>query len=140
VASLSVAAAKPLPPALSPLPKLTPLAPVDGSFMEEIPPVPLRGTPNVPLLELLAWHAEIWTSDRECASTAAANTATVKCRLFATRHFSTLIGIAFKDKQAQEAQEATTASGQPPTEPEDKGKGKGKGKEHAPADKSSAEA
>jgi hypothetical protein len=145
VASSSVVAAKPLPPALSPPPKLTPLAPVDGSFMEEIPPVPLRGTPNAPLPELLAWHAEIWTSDRECASTAAANAAAVKRRRFATRRFSALIGIAFKDKEeqeAQEAQEAATASGQPPAalKDEDKGKGKGKEKERAPVAASVAEA
>jgi hypothetical protein len=52
-----------------------------------------------------------------------------------------LIGFAFKDKAAQEAQEAATASGQPSAAPkdEDKGKGKGKEKECAPVTASVAE-
>jgi hypothetical protein len=111
--------------------------------MERIPPVPLRGTLNAPLPELLAWHAEIWTAYRETAATAAANAAAAERLRFGISRYSTLIGFAFKDKAAQEAQEAADASGQAPAAPEDERKGKGKGKEkekeRAPVGESGAE-
>jgi hypothetical protein len=92
--------------------------------MAKVPSVPLLGTPNTPLSELLAWHGELLTADREHATNTAAIAASLERRRIAFKQFLRLICIHGDD---QKAARAAAASGDTSIAVD-----KGKGKERAP--------
>jgi hypothetical protein len=99
--------------------------------MEDLPPVPLHGTANAPLPELLAWHAEVLAADREHAASAAATAAAFERRRVAFKRFVALIGIYRDDRNALQAGEASADT--------PKAVDKGEGKARASAGGSDAE-
>jgi hypothetical protein len=89
---------------------------LDGSFMGPVPAVPLRGSPSAPLFDLLAWHAEVLTSEREHVTAAAALSTASARRSTAWSQYFQLLGARHADDESGLASEGVSKERASPDE------------------------
>jgi hypothetical protein len=119
------------PAAVAPsAPKSKSIAWDDGGYAKDLPPLPLHGTANAPIAELIAWHHEVLAADRACSDTVAAASAAVERRRIAVSRFVKLQAGYIGDKMIVEETAASSGAGGSGG----KNMGKGKGKARASSD------